>query len=362
MHRLASFNVQLVFLSATLPAVSTLELINSMRLDASSVSTIRANTCRENVTYETIKVEDLFDQVLVHMASEELSFSPVDRGIVFCQYVNVAEKLATRASCQCYTGPMEAAKKPAVASAWRAGVDRWVVATSAFSEGVDYASVRVVIIMGAPRGMLEYEQMAGRAGRDGLPAKATLLYSQPKPLEDVSEPDHVGKLPMLRHLNSTNQCERVERGLFFDGQAHTCHSLSGSSHCRWCLTLEVSFCLATCPTHLTSHSRSLHPQHAHILSLSINLPPLSPKQLLTLPRPLFPFLTRVPANQSWRRLPHPLFPLLTQVSTWHQLPHPRFPLLTRVSTWHQLPHPRFPLLTRVSTRRQLPHPLFPLLT
>lgn len=56
---------------------------------------------------------------------------------------------------------------------------RLVIATTAFSMGVDCPDIHQVIHYGPPSSIEEYVQETGRAGRDGLQSKAVMLYGKP---------------------------------------------------------------------------------------------------------------------------------------------------------------------------------------
>ncbi len=75
-----------------------------------------------------------------------------------------------------YNGGMTRESRHAVESAFREGSIRVVVATSAFGEGVNIPDVRHVVLYHLPFNGVEFNQMCGRAGRDGAPADIHLLF------------------------------------------------------------------------------------------------------------------------------------------------------------------------------------------
>ncbi len=75
-----------------------------------------------------------------------------------------------------YNASLTRSERTAVEEAFRSGQLTCIISTSAFGEGVNLPDIRHVVLYHMPFGAIEFNQMSGRAGRDGQPADVTLLF------------------------------------------------------------------------------------------------------------------------------------------------------------------------------------------
>ena len=130
-----------------------------------------------------------------------------------------------------YNAGLSRAERTRVEELFRTGAIAVLVATSAFGEGVDIPDIRNVVLFQLPYNEIEFNQMSGRAGRDGKDARVHLLFGRSdvkhndRILQDMT-PDHDVLAEVYRTLRTW---QRKTPGEFFEmADGELAHIVSGT--------------------------------------------------------------------------------------------------------------------------------------
>lgn len=167
-------DVPRVALTATADAQTRTDI--AARLGLTDARLFLASFDRPNITYRIVSKDQERRQLL-----DFLRRRPEDAGIVYCLSRGKVDAIAQYLREQGVDAlPYHAGLDPQTR---QANQDRFIksegivmVATVAFGMGIDKPNVRFVVHMDLPRSLEAYYQETGRAGRDGLPAEALMLY------------------------------------------------------------------------------------------------------------------------------------------------------------------------------------------
>jgi len=161
-----------------------------------------------------------------------------ESGIVYCLSKRKTEETAEWLRGQgydalSYHGGMEKSAREANQARFQHDEAVIMVATIAFGMGIDKPDVRFVAHIDLPGSIEAYYQETGRAGRDGLPAEAMMLYGyddivlRSRFIEESDAPDQRKrmerqKLDTLLGLAETAYCRRQVLLSYFSDQCEPC--------------------------------------------------------------------------------------------------------------------------------------------
>ena len=169
-------NAPMIALTATATKQVQQDIVSSLALKNAKVHI--GSFKRVNISYQVLQVEDKPYYL------KEICLKSRESVIVYVNSRRMVQNLSMELkkfglSTSIYHGGRTKIEREKALDEWLKNQTKIMVATNAFGMGIDKGNVSDVIHYQIPESIENYYQESGRAGRDGAPAKATILWATP---------------------------------------------------------------------------------------------------------------------------------------------------------------------------------------